>query len=163
MSGLWVNFWSSSPPMREQDAKQDIDKSMSFKQAVLDCPESICCFHSINICFPRIFYMPWESPGTTRSLPSRSLCQWRGNATYAWPPRLHSWVLAIGCHMISLTLGTSSAPLHTRTRQPFLTLKHSLCWLTLFFLQYINFGGKKANLHITTIKRKVIWLAIGRK
>ena len=30
--------------MQEHDAKEDVDSSMSFKQAVLDSPESICYF-----------------------------------------------------------------------------------------------------------------------
>lgn len=78
MVGLWVNFWSLSLSVGEQDTKKDIVSGMSFKWDDLNVPRKWLLFLLYQHPFPRpwlIAYQtvgPWNPPAVIMSWPSRT-------------------------------------------------------------------------------------------
>ena len=128
------------------NAKEDVDNSMSFKQAVLDSPGSICCFILSTSASQEPSLSDGESAGMPGPCPSGASAP-EGVMPPAPGCPWHSW--AVGGHTLSHT-GLLQPTLHTGAERSVLSLRHSLCCLALFFLHYLYFGGRR-HLYTTAI------------
>ena len=128
--------------MQEHDAKEDVDSSMSFKQTVLDSPESICYFilstsvsQEPSLCDGESAGMPGPCPPGA-SVPEGVIrrCQ---AASMALPGSGRRQPHALSHWLLQPTL-------HTRTRALCFILK-TFFMLTHSFFSFIAFtlGGEK--------------------
>ena len=132
--------------MQEHDAKEDVDSSMSFKQAVLDSPESICYF-SIST---SVSQEPSLCDGESAGMPGP--CPPRASA----PKGVIRWCQAASMALLGSGRRRPHALPHWLLQPTLRTRNRALCFIlkTFFMLTHSFFpslhllwGEKKPTYH----------------